>query len=143
MTNPMKKITKKDYFNALKDFIDTCDFMNEEISKEEMMTFLTKEIETLDKKSADAKARAEKNKAAGDELRNKIFDILVEEDFMTTPEIQKALEDEDLSSQKITARLTQLVNMGTVEKEEVKREDKDGKTIKKVGYRKIGDVTEQ
>ena len=124
MTN--KKTTKKEHFAMLRTMLET--EMANHPQCDELMEFIDKEIAALDKKAADAKARAEKTKAAND--------------FMTTPEIIAALGDEGLSTQKVGARLTKLKEAGLVEKEEVKRPDpsNDGKMKKLVGYRKIGDV---
>ena len=140
MTN--KKTTKREHFEMLRTIMDT-EMVNHP-NCDELREFLDKEIASLDKKAADARKRAEKNKAAGDELKERIFATLLEDDFQTTPEIIKLLGDENLSSQKVTARLTQLVNAGMVEKEDVKRPDPTNpeKNIKKVGYRKIGEVVE-
>lgn len=140
MTN--KKTTKKEHFAMLRTMLET--EMANHPQCDELMEFIDKEIAALDKKAADAKKRAEKTKAAGDELKERIFAALGEDEFQTTPEIIKVLGDETLSSQKVTARLTQLVNAGMVEKEDVKRPDPSNpeKNIKKVGYRKIGEVVE-
>ena len=137
-----KKTTKKEHFAMLRAIMEND--MADHPNCDELLEFLDKEVAALDKKAEDAKKRAAKNKAAGDELRDKIFAALTEDDFQTTPEIVKALEDETLSTQKVTARLTQLVNAGLVEKEDVKRPDPSNpeKNVKKVGYRKIGEVVE-
>ena len=138
MTN--KKTTKKEHFAMLRTMLET--EMANHPQCDELMEFIDKEIAALDKKAADAKARAEKTKAANDELKDRIFALLIEDDFMTTPEIIAALGDEGLSTQKVGARLTKLKEAGLVEKEEVKRPapSNDGKMKKLVGYRKIGDV---
>lgn len=140
MTN--KKTTKKEHFAMLRTMLET-EMVNHP-NCDELIEFIDKEVAALEKKAEDARKRAEKNKAAGDELKEKIFAVLAEDEFQTTPEIIKVLGDETLSSQKVTARLTQLVNAGMVEKEDVKRPDPSNpeKNIKKVGYRKIGEVVE-
>ena len=109
---------------------------------DELIEFIDKEIVALEKKAEDAKKRAEKTKAANDELKERIFNILTVTDFMTTPEIIKALGDEGLSTQKVGARLSKLKEAGLVEKQDVKRPDpaNEGKTKKLVGYRRIGDA---
>ena len=137
-----KKTTKREHFTMLRTIMET--EMAGHPQCDELIEFIDKEVAALDKKAADAKKRAEKTKAAGDELKERIFAVLGEDEFQTTPEIIKVLGDETLSSQKVTARLTQLVNAGMVEKEDVKRPDPSNpeKNIKKVGYRKIGEVVE-
>ena len=94
-------------------------------------------VSNMDKKAQAAKARAAKAKAEGDELRDEVFGLLNDTDFVTIPTLVKAIGREDVTSQKVTARLTQLIKLGKVEKSEVSIEV-DGKTQKKQGYRVVG-----
>ena len=55
---------------------------------------------------------------------------------MTIKEIVKAIGDEDVSDQMVTARLTQAVRAGLVEKE-AKSVEVNGKTKKLSCYRKL------
>lgn len=137
-----KKTTKKENFITLKVILDM-EAANHP-KHDELIEFLNKEIAALEKKAADAKARAEKNRAAGDQLKEEIFMALHEEDFLTTTEIVKLVDNAALTPQKATARLTQLVEAGAVEKEEVKRPDPSNaeKTVKRMGYRRIAEVPE-
>lgn len=133
------KIFKRDYLNMFSSLIS--DAANAGISGYDwngMNEFIAKEIESLDKKAASAKARAEKVKAEGDELRETVFNALSTNTAMTIREIQTAIGDEDLSAQKITARLTQLVKLERVEKTEVSVKGSDGKSRKVNAYRAIG-----
>lgn len=113
-----KKLTKKDYYGMLKDIVSTSDVDN----KEELETFIDRQIEIIDNKAEKAKERAAEKKAEGDELRAAIKSILTE-DYQSADDILAQLEGEDLSKAKIIARLTQLVNNGDAEKAQAKAED--------------------
>ena len=56
---------------------------------------------------------------------------------MTIPEIVKAIGDEDVSAQMVTARLTQCVKADLAEKDSVSVKVA-GKAKKLSGYRKLG-----
>ena len=98
------------------------------VEREEILEFVEKQIAALDHKNAKAKERAAEKRAAGDELRERIFDIMNDEPI-TVDGILTALGDEELTPAKITARTRQLVQAGMVEKMPVKVEGR-----KLVGY---------
>ena len=131
----MEKITKRDMYEAIAEAMDTgsCKFPADEVK-----AFCAKEIELLDKKTAKAKERAAAKRAEGDELTEQIYDVLSGDEFMTIPEIVKALGDEDVSAQKASYRLRTLVSENRAEKTEVSVPGADGgKASKKVAYRKV------
>ena len=137
-----KKITKRDNFETL---IEMVNWMKENIGGEEwdyvvLDTFIHKEIENLDKKADAAKARAAKQKEKGDELREAVFNTLNTETFITIPEIIEILDNADITPQKVTSRLTQLIDLKRVEKSEVSvpTATGSGKSRKIAGYRVIG-----
>ena len=137
-----KKTTKRANYETL---IEMIDWMKENIGDEEwdyvtLDTFIRKEIENLDKKAEAAKVRAAKQKEKGDALREEIYEVLDTENFMSIPEIIKALCYADVTSQKITPRLTQLIDLKRAEKGEVSipAATEGGKTRKIAGYRAIG-----
>ena len=131
------KVTKREHYTNLKAIlagtsIDTFDV-------DALNAFIDNEIENLDKKAIAAKARAAKQKEAGDALRETIKGLLTTEEFTTIPSIVKALNDESITSQKVTPRLAQLVDLGLVERGEVKIAGVDGtKTRTITGYRLLG-----
>lgn len=136
MTNT-KKTTKRNHFETLQKLINAAADAGWDYDFDALDEFIEKEIASLDKKAADAKARAAKTKEAADEIKVRIMEVLSTEEFMTTGEIIKALDDETLSSQRVTARMTQLIDAHLAEKEEVKRVGADEKTRKLIGYRKM------
>lgn len=140
MTNT-KKITKRESYNTLLNIVDIIEgngiqFENEDMTCDVLREFITHEIELLDNKAAAAAKRAQVKRDEGDALRARILDVMSTEDFMTIPEIVKAIGDEDVSAQMVTARLTQCVKANLAEKDSVSVEVA-GKAKKLSGYRKL------
>ena len=113
MTNT-KKITKRECYNTLITMVDQIEsegvtFENEDMTCDALREFIAHEIELLDNKAAAAAKRAQAKRDEGDALRARILDVMSTENFMTIPEIVKAIDDEDVSAQMVTARLTQCV----------------------------------
>lgn len=122
-----KKMTKKDYFEELKNIVEGTD---SEI-KGELIYFIENQIASIDTKAAKAKERAEAKKAEGDALREAVKSVLTTE-LQTADEIFAQLDGEDLTIAKVRARLTQLVNLGAAEKADVKTEDNKTKKAYKL-----------
>ena len=118
-----KKMTKKDYYEMLKTTVEGIEVEN----KEDLLTFIDRELELIENKSAKAKVRAAEKKAEGDALRDAVQAVLTEE-YQTINDIASQVEGEEITKAKITARLTSLVKNGLAEKADVKTED--GKTVK-------------
>lgn len=118
-----KKMTKKDYFNELKNVVENS---NSEL-KGELIYFIEAQITSIDNKAEKAKERAAAKKAEGDELREIVKSKLTTE-FQDAETITNAIGDEEISKSKVIARLTQLVNLGEAEKTDVK--NAEGKTRK-------------
>lgn len=99
----MTKVTIKDQFVEVAEVLRGID-------REDLATFIDGRIAVLDKKSANKKATAkqEENEA----LKAKILDTLTAEDkAFTVGELIKVFE---VSSQKMSALLTQMVKDGAV-----------------------------
>lgn len=140
MTNS-KKITKRENLGTLLDIVDKIEaegivFENEDMTCDTLREFINHEIKLLDNKAAAAAKRAQAKREDGDALRAHILDLMSTEDFMTIKEIVKAIGDEDVSDQMVTARLTQAVRAGLAEKE-VKSVEVNGKNKKLSCYRKL------
>lgn len=140
MTNS-KKITKRENLGTLLDIVNKIEaegivFENEDMTCDTLREFINHEIELLDNKAAAAAKRAQAKREDGDALRAHILDLMSTEDFMTIKEIVKAIGDEDVSDQMVTARLTQAVRAGLAEKE-VKSVEVNGKNKKLSCYRKL------
>lgn len=130
------KVTKKMKYEAMVAY-----FQGEEteLTEADFIQFCQEQIADLDKKAAKAKERAAAKKAEADELTEVVFGVLTDE-YKTIAQIAEAValalpEDaEEVSAQKVTARLTKLVKAGDVEKEQVTVEV-EGKKSKKMGYK--------
>lgn len=127
MENAVKK-TKVMYFAELKDMVMEAENIEDEL-RDELVNFIDKQVETIEKRKVAAAARAEKKKAEADALTDEIFALMTEE-FMTADEIVDALDNEDVTRNKVTARLSKLINAGKVVKETIKVDKK-----KKMAYK--------
>ena len=119
MENTSKK-TKAMYFAELREMV--MNVVKDEEKQDELVTFIDKQIESLEKRKVAAAARAEKKKAESDTLTDQIYEML-DENFVTINEIVENFDTEDITHNKISARLGKLVKNGLVVKEPVKTED--------------------
>lgn len=135
MENTIKK-TKAMYFAELREMVIAA--VEDQERQDELIEFINKQVETLEKRKVAAAERAERKRAESDAMTEAILGMLGDE-LMTVDEIVVALDDEEVTRNKVTARLGKLVKAGTVEKDTVKV---DGK--KKMAYRLAGvdEVTE-
>jgi DNA-binding transcriptional regulator GbsR (MarR family) len=103
----IKKMTKKDYFNELKVLVS---------DRQDLVDFIDHEIELLSKKSS--RTAPTKTQVENEAIKEKIVATLVELDkYATITDIQNAnTELADLSNQKVSALLKQLVDTNIVEK---------------------------
>lgn len=106
------KMTKKDWFETIKAFLEESDFE----PKEEALNFLSHEIELLNKKSSSGKKT--KNQKENEEIKKLILVALelFGKPVTVTTMIKENSEMNKLSPQKLSALLKQLV-----ESEEVVR----------------------
>ena len=124
----MEKKTKAMYFAELREMVIAA--VEDEARRNELVEFIDKQVEALEKRKVAAAARAEKKKAESDALTEEIFERIGDE-LITVDEIVVTFdEEEEVSRAKVTARLGKLVNAGRIEKEAVKV---DGK--KRMAYR--------
>lgn len=121
MENTVKK-TKVMYFAELKDMVMDAEGVTDEF-KDELVDFIDRQVEAIEKRKVAAAVRAEKKKAEADALTNEIFALMTEE-FMTADEIVDALDNEDVTRNKVTARLAKLIKENKVVKETIKIDKK-------------------
>lgn len=109
----VKKVTKRDNFNALLDI--------EAVKADEaLVAFIEHEIELLDKKnSADKKPTA--TQVANKGIKETIVASMEAGKKYTVTELLKALGNEELTNQKVSSLLRQLIGEGAVVKTEDKR----------------------
>lgn len=113
------KMTKVDYFEQLAGIVEASDVDN----KEDILKFIQGSIETLENRKRAAQERAEKKKNEPDELADAVKAVLSEE-LQTADDIAAQIEGEDVTKQKVVARLTKMVNAGIVRKDSIKTDDK-------------------
>lgn len=128
----MEKKTKAIYFAELKDIVAAA--VEDEETKNSYLDFIDKQLEALNKRKEAAVKRAEKKKAESDALTEEIYAILSEDKDITVDEIVVAFDTEEITRNKVTARLGKLVKAGLVAKTYVKV---DGK--KRTAYRKANE----
>ena len=123
----MEKKTKATYFAELREMI--IDTVTDQEHQDELLDFIDKQIEILEKRKVAAAERAEKKRTESDALTKEILEYLTY-DLATVDEIVAALGDETITRNKVTARLGKLVRAGLVEKEMIKVDD-----AKRMAYR--------
>jgi ABC-type Na+ transport system ATPase subunit NatA len=117
-TTTTKKLTKRDYFNALYTHFQETGRDCGTISADNMMEFLEREIELIEKKNANKKPTAQQS--ANEGIKEAILEGLVER--MTITEMQKSIPElAELSNQRISALVRQMVDAGTIIRTEDKR----------------------
>ncbi len=115
MSKTTKKVTKRESFTAIKDFLAAN-------GKTDLVAVMEHELELLAKKnSAEKKPTAVQ--IANEGIKNTIVDVLAENGSkMTISEMQKAdVELAELSNQKLSALIKQMVTDGKIERVEEKR----------------------
>lgn len=114
------KMTKKDYFNAIRAIV---------IDNQELVDFIDREIELLNRKSS-SKRKPTERQIENEGLKNLIIETLMKNDtLMSIPELQDNIPElADLKTQRVSALLIAL-----------RKEKKVKRTyIKKVAYFSIG-----
>lgn len=116
-----KKITKVEKLTMIRDILAGDGYT--EVTEEAIMLidFVDEQIEQIQAKAEKAKQRAAEKRAEGDALRNTIQSLMTNE-WQSIDEIFNQIEDEEVTRSKITARLTQLIKAGVIEKDSQKSE---------------------
>lgn len=115
-----KKVTKKEWYAEIRKIIEAADVEN----KDGVLEFIDNQVKLLEAKAAKAQENAAKKKADGDNLREAVYNVLTTE-LQTIDQIteQVVIEGEDITRNKVTARLTQLVKADMAVKDTVKTDD--------------------
>lgn len=111
------KKTKAMYFAELREII--LNTIMEQDDQDELVEFIDKQLETLERRKAAAAERAEKKRAASDAMSDAIL-AQIGEELVTVDDIVAALDDEAVTRNKVTARLGKLIKAGTIVKEAVR-----------------------
>lgn len=141
MSATTKKITKKEMFTIIRGILDAAEqkgiMPDEKASYDEMKASIDHEIELLDSKAVAAQKRAAAKKEEGDALREEVFGVLSETEYMTIDEIVAAIGNPDVTRNMVTSRLGQLSKADRVEKDSVTVSAGEGaKSRKASAYRR-------
>lgn len=131
MENTVKK-TKAMYFAELREMVLAA--VEDQAQQDELVEFIDKQIETLEKRKVAAAERAEKKRAESDAMTDAIL-AQIGNELITVDEIVVALDSEEVTRNKVTARLGKLVKAGVIVKEAVKVEGN-----KRMAYRLATDA---
>lgn len=113
----MKKLTKKDHFNTLKAIPEVA-------QNEVLMAFIDHEIELLNRKNSTAtgEKKLTATQVANEELKTAILEGMTANRLYTITELMKEIpECAELTNQKISAIVRQMVKENTVNRIEDKR----------------------
>ena len=111
------KKTKAMYFAELREMVIAA--VEDQEQQNELVEFIDKQLETLDKRKVAAAERAAKKREESDAMTDAILGQ-IGEDLTTVDEIVAAIDDENVTRNKVTARLGKLVKAGSIVKETVK-----------------------
>ena len=110
----VKKLTKKDNFNALLNLAEVK-------ANPSLVEFINHEIELLDKKNSSEK-KPTAQQTANDSIKSAILGNMVEGKKYTITDLIKSVpECADLTNQRVSALIRQLVEKGEVVRTEDKR----------------------
>ena len=128
------KKTKAMYFAELREMV--MDVVKDEEKQDELIEFIDKQIETLEKRKIAAAARAEKKREESDAMSDAILAVVGTE-LATVDDIVAAINDEEVTRNKVTARLGKMVKAGLIVKESIRV---DGN--KRMAYRLAAEADE-
>jgi len=124
MATTNKKLTKKDKFTALLNMLGTIDPVNvvaDGLTAGELCEFVAHEINLLDKKSG-AEKKPTAQQTANEGIKTAIAEGMTENHLYTVTEIQKEIpECAELSNQRVSALLRQMIADGVIVRTEDKR----------------------
>lgn len=110
-----KRMTKREYFTTLLTY-------DEVQANPKMVEATQHELELLDRKNASGEKKLTANQTANVEIKATILDEMEDNVLYTISDMQKRLPScAELTNQKISALMTQLVNAQRVERVEDKR----------------------
>ena len=127
----MKKLIKKDYFNAISNYlsenVDNNDVIatvkDQEITAEMIFGFIDKEIEQLNKKNNSSSGKLTAKQQENEKLKEAILDFMEEEKGYTVTDLIKNVPALDGMSQQKVSAIVRLMkeNDNTLKKEMIKR----------------------
>ena len=130
-----KKLTKKDYFNALLAHVQETSFSTATIPSADFQKFIQNELNLLSKKNTSEK-KPTAQQTANIAVKEAIFTFMAPSTFYTVTDIQKnCAACADITNQRVSALLRQMIEDGLV----VRSEDKRKAYFSKVCAEPVGD----
>lgn len=124
----MANITKRDVLNALNtvDFAEEISVGDVVVTPNDIKEYIEKSLTQIDARNEKAAERQAKKRAEGDALRAQVKEVIGESPIKIA-DIVAALDDPEITTAKVVARVTQLVKAGEIFKSEVRE---DGRSLK-------------
>ena len=119
MAKTNEKVTKKVILEAIKRVAEDGVDFGADVTPEDVLTYVDTTIAQLEAKTEKAKERAAKKRAEGDDLREKVKDLLTD-DYQTVADIVAQIDDPEITNAKVVARLTALCKADLAHKVELK-----------------------
>lgn len=141
----IERTTKRDCLEGIIDILKAAEAANIEPTGKaiypDMVEYAEKEIVALEKKATQAQKRAAEKKAQGDDLREKVLEVIPTDKAIAIDDIVLLLDDPNVTRNMVIARLNQLGEKhgtGQVTQEEVEIVNSEGVTRRVSGYKRIG-----
>jgi hypothetical protein len=117
-----KKLTKKDYFSTLRTYVESLgDVKIGNLPADDVIAFIDHEVDLLTKKSGGEK-KPTAQQTANEGIKTAIAEGMTENRLYTVTEIQKEIpECAELSNQRVSALLRQMIADGVIVRTEDKR----------------------
>lgn len=130
-----EKVTKKQKFTKMMEVLAAVDatILDPEAQKM-LIEFCEAELAALDRRADAARRAAAKKREQGDELMDRVQETLNADEFRPIAAILADLDDEEITAQKVIARLRKLEKAEVVVKEQITIENEKGKR-KVQGYK--------
>lgn len=119
MAKTNEKVTKKVILEAIRRVAEDGVDFGTEVTADDVLAYVDTTIAQLDAKTEKAKERAAKKRAEGDDLRDKVKDLLTD-DYQTVADIVAQIDDPEITNAKVVARLTSLCKADLAHKVELK-----------------------
>ena len=118
----IKKITKRDHFNALHTYFEGIDLAEiNDIPVDKVLEFIEHELDLLDRKTSSGVKKPTAQQVANEGLRDVILEAMEPDRMYTITEMQKEIPAcADLTNQRISSLLRPMLNV-TIRRVEDKR----------------------
>ena len=124
------RMTKMEKFQAIEDILNTVDGDNIDM----LIEFVQAEQAALARKATKAKEKQAEKKTEVDELGNAVMQVLNGEPKLREDVLAQVADFEEVTLAKVGSRLTKLLDLGLLQKTEVKATTASGKKTTRMAY---------